>query len=119
MVKLNKKLNTKVFAGTTKTAVKLYSTKIVEFTAKEIALDFGGYATVTTRRRMNQVSREYILGFSVFQHDYGQYVSYRGEFYNFDSKVVLDRETSNVYRLDAGNKVKLNPLNEQYKEIAA
>ncbi len=63
--------------------VTLHSTEIVKFRQgggfiEEIQLDTGGYNTVTTRRRMNEVSQAYGLGFKVYQKKYKLYVSYRG-----------------------------------------
>jgi hypothetical protein len=50
-----------------KTAVQYHDTIIVEFTDDTIKLNSGGWRTVTTKRRMNQVSEEYDLAIRVYQ----------------------------------------------------
>ena len=68
--------------------VTLHSTDIVKFKhtggfIEEIQLDTGGYNTTTTRRRMNEVSQAYGLGFPVYQKKYQLYVAYKGNDYEF------------------------------------
>ena len=65
------------------TIVTLHSTDIVKFKQvggfiENISLDTGGYNTVKTRRRMNEVSQAYGLGFHVYQKKHKLYVAYRG-----------------------------------------
>lgn len=55
------------------TCVKYHKTTVVRFNPFEIILDSGGGMTVTTKRRMNQASREFNLGYNVF--------AVRGEWY--------------------------------------
>jgi imidazoleglycerol phosphate synthase glutamine amidotransferase subunit HisH len=50
-----------------KTGVQYHDTIIVEFTNDTIKLNSGGWRTVTTKRRMNQVSEEYDLAIRVYQ----------------------------------------------------
>ena len=45
----------------------------------EITLNTGGWLTPTTKRRMNQVSEAYNLGYKVYQKNYNWYVDYKGE----------------------------------------
>ena len=71
------------------TIVTLHSTDIVKFKhtggfLDQILLDTGGYNTVTTRRRMNEVSQAYGLGFHVYQKKHKLYVAYKGNDYEFD-----------------------------------
>ena len=71
------------------TIVTLHSTDIVKFKhtggfLDQILLDTGGYNTVTTRRRMNEVSKAYGLGFQVYQKKHKLYVAYKGNDYEFD-----------------------------------
>ena len=74
------------------TEVKYHDTVIVRFNYCAITLDNGGFFTVTTKRRMNQVSQEYNLGFSVYQKNFNWYVDYKGETIPFDgSKLTLER----------------------------
>jgi hypothetical protein len=42
-------------------------TQIVRWNDSTIELNFGGYDTVTTRRKMNQASNQFELGYSVFR----------------------------------------------------
>lgn len=44
---------------------RLYTTNIVTVKPHEIVLNTGGWNTVTTRRRMNEISQEFNLGFRV------------------------------------------------------
>ena len=56
-----------------RTCVAQYqSEKVIEqgkmpYMRKQIKLNTGGYATVTTKRRMNQFAKMFDLGFSVYQ----------------------------------------------------
>ena len=50
-----------------KTGVQYHDTIVVEFTGYTIKLNSGGWRTVTTKLRMNQVSEQYDLGFHVYQ----------------------------------------------------
>lgn len=52
-----------------KTRIVYHSTCIVEFDEKQIILRTGGWDTVTTRRKMNQASRQFDLGFTVYRAD--------------------------------------------------
>ena len=79
-------------------AVNFHSTVIVEINKNEgvkkrqgsdlvpltIRLDSGGYRTQTTKLRMNQTSREYNLGFKVYQKQTKWYVELStGQVYDF------------------------------------
>ena len=72
------------------TIVTLHNTDIVKFKhhasgfLAQILLDTGGWNTVTTRRRMNEVSQAYGLGFRVYQKNHKLYVAYKGNDYEFD-----------------------------------
>jgi len=54
--------------------ITLYNTKIVSFNTDTVTLNSGGYKTSTTRRRMNEVSQEYNLGYRVYQVNNTWYV---------------------------------------------
>lgn len=56
------------------TRVTYHKTVVVSFNADHIRLDSGGWRTVTTKTRMNQASRQFELGFSVFQKDFEWFV---------------------------------------------
>ena len=55
----------------------------VDWEAKTVTLNHGGYTTVTTKLRMNQASSEWGLGYQVYQKDFDWYVSVGGETYNY------------------------------------
>lgn len=76
--RLNKKKNTKITTEGDKVVVKYHYTDIVIFDNKEIQLDTGGFFTVSTKRRLNEVSSAFNLGYHVFQKDFTFYVSFKG-----------------------------------------
>ncbi len=47
--------------------VRYHQTDVVKATDKTVVLNTGGWKSVTTKNRMNQASRQYGLGYSVFQ----------------------------------------------------
>jgi hypothetical protein len=49
-----------------KTAIRYHDTDVVTIYSDCVVLNTGGWFTVTTKRRMNQASKEYNLGFSVW-----------------------------------------------------
>lgn len=57
-----------------RTAVRYHDTNVVEFTQDTITLNSGGWQTVTTKRRMNEVSAQYGLGFHVSQENFKWWV---------------------------------------------
>ena len=75
--------NTSVFSDDGTTKVVLHNTKIVEFSDKSISLNAGGWTTVTTKRRMNQISEMFGLGFSVYQKDFEWFVVWKDETLSF------------------------------------
>ena len=89
------------------TIVTLHSTDIVKFKQvggfiENISLDTGGYNTVTTRRRMNEVSQAYGLGFHVYQKKHKLYVAYRG----------LDHEFTRSWTVACGTGELATPMPE-------
>jgi hypothetical protein len=54
--------------------VKYHNTDVVSFNDKEIILNTDGWRTPTTKTRMNQTSRQFNLGFNVYQKDWEWYV---------------------------------------------
>jgi len=50
------------------THIVYVSTRIVSFDAHQVTLRSGGWETVTTKRKMNQASNQFGLGFYVRQH---------------------------------------------------
>jgi len=72
--------------------VTYQGTNVVTFNDKTIILDPNGWWTKTTKRRMNQASEEYDLGYWVYQKTGQWYVDYKGKTHRFESGVVvLDR----------------------------
>jgi len=55
--------------------VRYHNTDVVQIGPRWITLDNGGYLTPTTKRRMNQVSDHYGLGYKVFQKNYDWFVA--------------------------------------------
>jgi hypothetical protein len=56
--------------------VRYHSTRIVEWNADTITLRTGGWDTVTTRRKMNQASHQFLGGsYSVFRRKGESYVT--------------------------------------------
>ena len=83
MTDLTKKTATKVESDRYGTVVTYHATEIVTFNKHDIVLRNGGYRTVTTKRRMNQVSDEFGLGFRVFQKDHDWFVDYKDVVHKF------------------------------------
>ena len=79
-----KKLNTKVVENGNMTEVWLHGHKIVEFDENFAKLDACGWYTVTTKRRMNQVSEHFDLGFAVYQENFAWFVDSRNGTKEFD-----------------------------------
>jgi len=51
-----------------------HRTKVVRWGRGTVTLNSGGHETYTTKKRMNEVSEEYRLGFRVFQKDHQWFV---------------------------------------------
>lgn len=72
--------------------VTLHQTDIVKLNDDEIILNTGGWFTNVTRDRMNQVSNEYKLGYSVSFRKSGNVVHYADKVYEFvNDQVILKR----------------------------
>jgi hypothetical protein len=71
--------------------VTYHNTIVVKVSDDEIVLNSGGWQTSTTKRRMNQASLQYNLGFSVYQSDFCWYVSYNGDIIPFKDNMILKR----------------------------
>lgn len=67
---------TTVYNDGTHTCVKYHQTDVVKFNEKEIILDTGGWFTATTKKRMNQASNQFGLGYHVSQMNYGWYCTF-------------------------------------------
>ena len=84
--------NTRIEVEGDVTHVILHNTKIVSFTHGWFTLDSGGWHdgrngpvryTTTTKRRMNQVSSVFDLGFDVWQTGGVWFVGFAGKVYKF------------------------------------
>ena len=55
-----------------------HSTRVASYAQKNgrVSLDTGGWKTATTKKRMNQFSRLFGLGFEVYQKDFEWFVSF-------------------------------------------
>ena len=60
--------------GYTNTVVRYHDTNVVTFNRDGVRLNHGGYKTATTKRRMNQVSEAFNLGFKVYQKNFEWFV---------------------------------------------
>ena len=61
--------------GEGNTLITYQSTVIVKFNCDTVTLNSGGWDTVTTKRKMNQASRQFNLGYSVHQRDFEWFVT--------------------------------------------
>ena len=89
---LNRARGTRVFTLRDEVVVRYHWTEVVKCNKDVIILNTGGYHTQTTKRRMNQASDVFGLGFRVYQEDYTWYAEYRGKTYRFhEGLLTLDR----------------------------
>lgn len=91
MNKLSKQRSTNVITDCGGINVWFHGTLILTFDQERIILTSGGYKTATTKRRMNQASEEFDLGFRVYQEGYRWYVNYKNEKYVFAENLTLKR----------------------------
>lgn len=61
------------------TLVQYHDTVVVRFDNKTVFLQTGGWFTATTKNRMNQASREFDLGYHVYQKGGRWFVEYKDE----------------------------------------
>lgn len=54
--------------------VQYHQTNIVSWNGGKITLRSGGWESVTTKRKMNQASHQFNLGYGVFQKDWEWFV---------------------------------------------
>lgn len=79
------------------TVITYHSTQIVKYDDQSIVLNSGGYQTVTTKRRMNEVASTLGLGFRVYQENFDWFVVYGGRVYPFQDRMTLDQQTKQAY----------------------
>lgn len=73
------------------THVVYHNTKVVSFNPDQIILNSGGWETTTTKRRMNQTSNQFNLGYSVYQKGGMWFVDYNEKTYTFYDGMRLTR----------------------------
>lgn len=79
------------------TEIIYHGTKVVVFSKDTITLNTGGYKTATTKRRMNEVSDTFALGFTVNQIKGQWIVGFKGQDYEMSGdRLILDRRTGSV-----------------------
>ena len=93
MTKLNTigKHETKIYNDNDYTCIKYHYTDVVQFNNDRIILNSNGFFTNTTKTRMNQASRQYNLGYYVFQKDYKWYIDYNSQVLDYYDYIELKR----------------------------
>lgn len=71
--------------------VVYHATPIVVFDDKRVILNSNGYRTATTKKKMNQASDQFKLGYQVFQRSYDWFVEYDGQTLPFTDGMILSR----------------------------
>lgn len=61
---------TKIYASAGLTVVQYHATRIVQFDDKQIVLDAGHWQSATTKKKMNQASHQFGLGYTVNQENF-------------------------------------------------
>lgn len=87
---------TKIKKSEAETIITYHRTDIVRFDADLIALKFGGYDTVTTRKKMNQAAAQFYLPYSVHRKAGETFITSRisGEViqYNGQDTITIQRK---------------------------
>lgn len=80
------------FDNTDHGGVTYHQTNIVYWNDGKVTLNSGGWETVTTKRKMNQASIQFGLGYSVYQKDFEWFVDLpSGETVPFKDNMTFDR----------------------------
>ncbi len=66
--------NTTVYTREDMMRVRFHYTDVVSWNDSTIILNTGGWQTATTKSRMNQASRQFDLGYSVYAKNFGWFV---------------------------------------------
>ena len=77
--------------------VTYHQTEVVKFDEISIILNTGGWETNTTKKRMNQTSDLFNLGFSVFQKNWEWFLKYDGKTYLMYEETIINRLSKSVY----------------------
>ena len=80
-------------------SVVYHNTEVVKVINNEqVILNNGGFYTATTKRRMNQASLQYNLGFSVYQSDFTWYVRIGDDIEEYYNGIVIDIDNKMISR---------------------
>jgi hypothetical protein len=78
-------------------SVVYHSTEVVKvINNRYVILDNGGYYTNTSKKRMNQASMQYNLGFNVYQCNYIWYVGIKDNILEYKNNMVIDTKTGDI-----------------------
>ena len=80
---------TRTFVSQGYTCVQYHDTIVARFNDNKIILDTDGWYTVTTKKRMNQASDMFDLGYNVYQKDHKWYVDYNGKTSELDKDILI------------------------------
>ena len=67
-----------------RTAIAVY-----DHNTQALKLNTGGWATVTTKSRLNAILSELITGASVFQRNWNWFLNYNNQTHNFNDGMIL------------------------------
>lgn len=96
---LHRKVATSVWTEAGVTSVKYHNTIVVQFDDDLIHLDTGGWFTVTTKRRMDEVSDEFGLNYRVYQRKFKWFVArIVGGRFDESTAIPFDGETVTIPR---------------------
>ena len=85
-------------------SVVYHNTEVVKvINSEQVILNNGGFYTATTKRRMNQASLQYNLGFSVYQSDFTWYVRIGNDIEEYYNGIVIDIDNKMISREGAWN----------------
>lgn len=110
-----KKATTEVDNGDGSRSVIYHQTRVVTWSSEYVILDDGGrWRSPTTKSRMNQVSRLYDLGFSVYQRGGEWFVEFhkRVVLWELGWTVYLDRRTMQIEQHRDGETTVLLPAGQ-------
>lgn len=103
------------------TEIAYHGTKVVIFDEHKIVLNTGGYLTNTTKRRMNEASDLFGLGYRVYAVKRLWHVTYGGKEYPYlGDTLSLDRQAGVVYGVNdttyGVNYGRVSPVNSGDKD---
>ena len=93
---------TEVLKDAEKRLLVTYHNTIVDKVINDryVILNTGGWYTDTTKRRMNQASRQYKLGYVVYQSDFTWYVSIGDDIEPYYDGIIIDTKENIISRKD-------------------